>query len=114
MPMIRGRNKNTNDTAISTIITINSATATTLVSANPDRLYLEICLFPGTTSIDAFIRMYAAATDNIKQGTVLTRRILGNDNLFRPAWIMQPDNIITDEFSAISLSGTFDLLITEY
>ena len=109
-----GRNVNEHDEATVTRVTINSLTATTLASANDKRMYLSFCLAFGTLDVDAAIRAYPAAQDNIKQGRdVLTRNTLGNTNLFKPLHEMLADNIYDGEISAIALSGTVNLLITE-
>lgn len=109
-----GSTRDFTDIATSTRVNINSVTATTLVAAKTNRIFFEVYLDAGTTDIDAFIRLYAATTDTLKQGAVLSRRLSGNDNLFKPVWTMTEGSIYTGEISAISLSGTFDLLITEY
>jgi hypothetical protein len=98
-----------------TVVTLNAATATTIVTANSDRVYLSITFAPGITDIDAFIRYYPAATDNLKQGAdILSRRLLGADNLFRSSHIMETNAIYTGEVSAIMNSGSVDVTITEY
>lgn len=109
-----GRNSNKNSVASVTRVQINSVTATTIALPNPDRIYFSVCLAHGTIDVDAVIRCYPATTDNNYDGEVLTRHTLGNANLFRPDWAMTPDNIYTGEVSAISINGTFDLIITEY
>lgn len=98
-----------------TIVTLNAATATTIVSANTDRVYLSITFAPGITNIDAFIRYYPASTDNLKQGAdILTRRLLGADSLFRSSHVMETNAIYTGEVSAIMDTGSVDVTITEY
>lgn len=109
-----GRNRNINGVATSTIVTINSVTATTISIANPSRIFFNATLAPSVGNEDAFIRLYPAAVDNIQKGIVLIRDTFGNSNLFVPTWEMPTDNIYTGEISAISLNGTFDLLVTEY
>lgn len=108
-----GSNRDENDVAVTTVVTINSVTATTISVANALRLFFSVSLAPGITSLDAFIRLYPAATDNLQQGIPLTRRTAGNDVLFKPTW-MSPKEMYVGEISAISLLGTFDLHITEY
>jgi len=115
MTLTTGRNKNTNDIATTTIVSINSTTATTILASNANRLMFSATLAPGSSNADIHIRFYAATTDNIKQGwDVLTRKTAGNDNLFHPNTKMSVDNIYTGEISAISESGTFDILVTEF
>lgn len=109
-----GRNKNTNDVAIVNTVTINSVTPTTISVVNLNRIYFSATLAPGIDDVDAFVRLYPSAQDNIKHGEVLTRRLSGNDNLFTPKFTMMVDNNYTGEISAMSLNGTFDLMITEY
>ena len=109
-----GRNVNSNTEATVTRITINSVTATTIAAVNGKRIYFSVCLAHGTIDVDAAIRLYPTAQDNNKDGEILTRHTLGNANLFRPSWTMLADNIYTGEISAISITGTFDLIITEY
>ena len=104
-----------NDEATTTTVSLNAATSTLIVAANPDRIFLSITLAPGITDIDAYIRYYPAATDNLKQGVdILTRRLLGADNLFRSSHIMDKDAIYRGEVSAIMDSGSVDVTITEY
>jgi hypothetical protein len=109
-----GRNTNTHDVATVTSVTVNSVTATTLAVANEKRIFFHVSLEPGVTNEDAFIRLYPAGTDDLSKGMVLSRDTFGNSNLFKPAWEMTPDNVYTGEISAISLNGTFNLLVTEY
>ena len=109
-----GRNVNSNDVATVTTYEINSVTATVISVSNPLRIAFSACLDSDITSVDAFIRLYPAATDNIKRGEVLTRDTFGNSSLFRPSWTMTPDNIYTGEISAISLSGIVFIHVTEY
>ena len=111
---IIGRNVNTHDEAVTTIISLNSTTAVTLKVANSSRIQFSVALAPGSFDVDVYIRYYAATTDNIKKGYVLTRRLLGNDNLFYPVHCTTPDNIYTGEISAIVESGTTDVFVTEY
>ena len=114
MAVKRGRNSNTNDAATISTQPIDSVTAVMVAAANPDRIFLEISLSVGITDIDAYVRLYPAGTDDIKKGSVLTRRTASNDALFSPVWRMSPDNIYTGEISMISASGTFDIHVTEY
>ena len=109
----KGANNNIQDAPTVTTVTINSVTATTISASNPDRRVLEVYLAPGITDVDAIIRPYAAATDNIKHGAVLTRRTASNDALFKSEYKMSELTVFTSEYSAISVSGTFDLYIIE-
>ena len=114
MTLKQGGNLNTDSVATTTTVEINDATATTLVVARPLRTYLVISLDQGTSDIEVFIRLYAAGTDNIKKGILLTRRLSGNDALFQSQFVIDSSTIYTGEISAISVSGTFDLHITEF
>lgn len=108
-----GRNINTTDTVATTSVTINSVTATTLLAANPNRLWAKVSLAAGTLDQQAYIRDYAAATDNIKKGEVIARVTSGNNNLFKPLYQTDTDNVYTGEISAIALAGTFTVHIME-
>lgn len=109
-----GRNPNISSGVDHSIVTVNSVTATTLVTERPLRITFSACLAPGLTNVDVYIRYYPAATDNIKQGRdTLIRDTMGNTNLFKPLHEMLTDNIYDGEISAISLSGTVDILVTE-
>lgn len=110
-----GRNRNTFDEAATSIVPINSLTATIISSANADRLHFQVILEPGIIDVDIFIRYYPAATDDLKQGTdVLTRRTMGNDTLFNPGHKMDPDSPYLGEISAILLSGVpHNIIVTE-
>lgn len=114
MTLSIGRNRNTNDTATVTEVTVNSTDAVTLVPANPNRTALIVTLNSGLFDISVFVRLYAAATDNLKKGILLNRVTSGNDTFDMGRWQMLPDNIYTGEISAIAESGTINLHITEY
>lgn len=109
-----GRNRNVTSEVDHDLVTINSTTATTLVVSRENRISFSACLAPGLTNVDVYIRYYPAADDNIKQGRdTLIRDTMGNTNLFKPMHEMLTDNIYDGEISAISLSGTVDILVTE-
>ena len=113
--MSKGRNINSNAVASTNTFTLNSVTATTISGVNLERMSFSATIKPGITNVDVFIRYYPALTDDVKQGAdVLTRRVLGNDNLFRPNMKMDTDNIYTGEISAITDIGTTDVTVTEY
>lgn len=113
MALMIGREQNTTDSVTVTTVTINSVTATTLLAANPKRIYAKVSLDSGTNDEEAFIREYAAATDNIQRGELLARITSGNDNLFKSLYATMPDNVYTGEISAISAAGTFDVHVIE-
>jgi len=108
-----GRNINTIDNVTITTVEVNSSTATKLLSANPNRIYAKVSLDFGTSNVQCMVREYAAATDNIKKGEVLTRITSGNDNLYSSMYKTMPDNPYVGEISAITDSGTFDVHIIE-
>ena len=114
MTLKQGSNLNTDSVAITTTVEVNDTTSTTLVVANSTRTFLAISLDSGTSNEEVFVRFYAASTDNIKKGIILTRSLSGNDTLFQPHLIMDTVTQYTGEVSAISVSGTFDLHITEF
>jgi hypothetical protein len=102
-------------TATTTRITLNDVSATVIVPANPDRVFLSITMFPATSDVSLFVRYYPAAMDNIKHGVdVLTRRGIGGDSWFRPHHRMETNAIYTGEVSAIVNTGTLDVVVTEY
>jgi hypothetical protein len=109
-----GSNQNTNAVSTVTTITLNNLTATTISAENLDRLALDVCLGAGTANVNIFIRPYAAAVDDLKNGHVLTRYTMGNVSYFMPAWSMRADNIYTGEYSAITDIGTVDVHVMEY
>ena len=106
-------NVNRHDEATVTTYALDSVTAVVIAAANPARLYFSVCLDEGTTDEAVAIRLYPASTDNIAKGEFLTRRMSGNDALFRPSWPM-PLHIYTGEVSAITVSGTATVHVTEY
>ena len=110
----RGRNINFAQKATVTRVEINSVTPTVIANPNQERMYFSVTLEPGSSNVDAYIRPYPAAQDNFKHGEVLTRRLSGNDSLFRPNWTMQVDTPVYGEISAISENGTFDVIVVEY
>jgi len=114
MDASRGRNVNSNTEASVTTVEINSVTATVIAVANNQRISFRTCLAPDTIDEDVVIRYYPAATDNIFQGDALTRHTAGNANLFNPTHIMDKDNMYYGEISAMTLSGTHELFVTEY
>ena len=107
------RIRNTTDETTTTTVTINSLTATTILAANPKRMYARISLDSGLANTEAFVREYPAGDDNIKHGELLMREISANHSLFKPLYVTLTDNVYTGELSAISMAGSFDLHITE-
>jgi hypothetical protein len=108
-----GSTINTVDSVTTTTVNIDSVTATTILAENPNRLYARVSLDYAVADTEAFIREYAAATDNNKAGILLTRVTTGNNNLLRSEYTTIPGNVYTGEISAIAETGSFDLHIIE-
>lgn len=103
-----------NDTA-STVTMTATTTAATVFAANPDRIGFSIALTGGITDVDVYVRYYPAATDNLEQGaSVLSRRTSSNDAIYHPTFQMTPGSIYTGEISVIAMSGSVDVVATEY
>lgn len=109
-----GRNSNTTDTATVTSVSVGSSTAVTLVAANADRIAFKVTIDGQTNDRTVFIRYYAASDDNTKHGNVLTKKLDEDGSFFKIMDEMSPDNMYTGEISAISLSGSITVYITEY
>lgn len=114
MSRLEGGNINRNDEAITEIVEINSTTATKLLDVNSKRMYAAVWLIPDNSNLSVYVRKYPAADDNIKKGAVLTRDTLSNSNLFTPLWETKASNVYTGEISAISESGTFNVIVEEF
>ena len=114
MTLSVGRNQNTNDEAVTLTAEANNLTSTTLITANPNRIVLDISMDAGVSDINVYIKLQAASVDNVKAGIILSRRTIGNDKFDIFRWAMQPDNIYTGEISIISDIGTVDIHVTEY
>lgn len=115
-----GRTWNEYNVMVHTIVTLNSTTATLLAPDRTDskglsnRVAFGVVIIPSLGDVDAFIRYYAAAVDNIKQGRdVLTRHTAGNANLFHPLHRMEQDLMYHGEISGITANGSFDVAVTE-
>lgn len=108
-------NASTNNTPSVTTYSIGDTTPVTIASADPDRLFLAVQLSPGSSEVDVFIRPYPAATNTTKHGiTVLTRNTM-DGALYHPYWDTSHSLIVPhSEFSAITLSGTVDIYVTEF
>lgn len=105
-------NINRNDTATTTVVTVGT-TPVTILAADDNRIRFSVTLMPGTFDVDVAIRLYPAAYDTTFQGyDVLSRRFQGNDNAFRPHMNIDANNMYTGEVSAMTLTGTVDLLVT--
>lgn len=103
-----GRNTNVNDgtdgnrpvTIVS--VALNSDTAVKILDANDSRISVN---FGNDTSKTVKIKYQPASVDNLKVGINLWGR---SDRE------MTPDNLYTGEISAIAISGTPTIDITEY
>ncbi len=110
----RESTRNTNDVAtVSSGISLNSTTSTTVAVANFDRTYFTINI-DGSSSTCLFVKLQAASVDNDKKGIVLVRDLDEDGSYFRLFWEMPPDNIYTGEICAIATSGTPVVYVTEY
>ena len=114
MTLTKAGNVNTNTVATVTTVSLNSTTATKIADAKLDRIYLSVALKPGTTDRDVYIRLYAAATNDNKEGEPLARRLNEDGSYFQLFWRMLPSNIYTGEASAIVESGSVDVHVTEF
>lgn len=103
-----GRNKNTNDEAnVVDAIGLNSATSTTILPPNPNRIAVSINNDSENNGV--WIKLEPASANNTKKGIWLPKRSEGPLQ-----WNMLPDNVYTGEISAIAATGTPDVYITEY
>jgi len=103
MTLLRGSNRNTNDTAtISAAVALNSSTSTTIVSASADRIMVIIY---NNGPSDVWLKLQAASVDDLKKGIRLPTRAV---------YEMPTDNVYTGEISAIALANSPDIYVTEY
>lgn len=107
------RARNTNDEAnLSGAITVGGESVK-LADANPERIFLSVCLKLGSTEQEIFIKLQSADTDNDAKGICLFRKPgAGGDS--RTFWEMPSDNTYTGEISAISVDGEVEIFVTEY
>ena len=98
-----GRTRNINDTPnLSVAIALNSTTSTTIQAANEKRTFF--CLSnDGNNKI--YLKLQPASTDNDKKGIPIPKN---------GYWEMPMDSIYPGEISAISDTGTPNVLTTEY
>lgn len=97
------RTRNENDTSdISSAITLNASTTTTLTVSNTSRTYF---IFNNPSNKDVWLKLQAASVDDDKKGIFVERG---------DSWIMPPDNIYNGEISAIANVGAPDVFYTEY
>jgi len=98
-----GRNTNTTDVAtLSSAIALNSTTSVKVADALPDRINFTIS---NPENKDVWLKFQAASVDNDKKGIFVPK------NAF---YEMPTDNIYTGEISAIAVSGTPSVYVTEY
>ena len=98
-----GRNLNTTDTAtLGSAVALNSSTSIKLVDSLSDRIFFSLS---NTTNKDVWLKLQAANIDNDAKGIYVPRG---------GYWEMPADNIYTGEISAIAVSGTPSVYITEY
>jgi hypothetical protein len=104
-----GRTRNFNEiSAISSAISLNDTTSTTLSVANSERIFWAVSIptaaGPGLT-VQIWLKLQSASIDNDKKGINLSSG---------DYWEMPVDNIYTGEISAIVENGTEDVFITEF
>lgn len=109
-----GRTINTNDTATTSSVALNSTTAVKIADANPKRTFFHVTINGSSTGVSIFIKLQAASVDNEKVGIWIGRFLDEDGSYFKVCWEMPPDNIYTGEISAIVTSGTHTVYITEY
>ena len=113
-----GTNLNKSDSCITTVIELDNGTAVKIGDAMPlngsKRIGFKVFLDPGTFDIDVAIREYPAATDNLFRGNIITRRTMGNSNVFKGDFIMPEFAIYVGEVSAIAQGGSTSIHVMEY
>ena len=98
-----GRNRSITDTAlISSAIALNSSTSTTVASLFLSRMNFT---FSNSSNKDLWLKYQAASVDNDKKGIWVPR-----NSVFE----MTADNYYTGEISAIAVTGTPNINVTEY
>jgi len=103
MALTIGRNTNTNDTAtLSSAVALNATTSTTVAVSLSERI---VFTFSNPGNKDVWLKLQAASVDNDMKGIFIPRN---------GYWEMPTDNIYTGEISAIAVSGTPSVHITEY
>lgn len=108
MTRLIGSNRNTNDEAtVSSGVTLNPTTSTTIAPANPDRMAFFVD--NGDSNNKSWVKLQPASVDDEKKGIYLTSSVLGTSS-----WTMGPDNIYTGEVSAIADGDSPQVFVTEY
>lgn len=96
-----GRNTNTSDTAVLTIVSsISNSTSVTCAGSNTDRISLDI-----TVDKSTWIKLQAASVDNTQKGILV---------LSAGTYTMESDNIYTGEVSCQANTAGSIAYITEY
>jgi len=99
-----GRNSNVNDTAVlSSGITLNATTSTTILAADITRIKVIV---HNDGNNDVWIKFQAASVDNDKKGFIITRRTTRD--------IMDGNDIYTGEISAIAVTDSPTVYVTDY
>ena len=102
---------NSNASATTTVITLNSLTSTTIAAeqiktdGRPNRIFFAVS---NSSNNDVWLKLQAASVDDLKKGIHLPG--IGNIESY---WEMS-DNIYKGEISAIAESGTPDVHVVEY
>ncbi len=97
------RNRNEDDTAdISSAITLNASTSTTIIAINTSRIYFR---FDNPSNKNVWLKLQAASVDDDKKGIFVDK---GGH------WEMPVDNIYNGEISGIADVDAPDVFHTEY
>lgn len=97
-----GRNRNINNEATISNVTLNALTSTKISDVNNNRIAFEVS---NDSSQDVWIKFEPAAANDLKEGILLFKR----SNFEMPT-----DNIYTGEVSAIAEADGPTIHITEY
>ena len=101
------RTRNTNDSADTNDISLNSSTAVIVSPANDKRIFIQI---NNNNSAHSFwVRLYPANQDNVKHGIFVSSK-----TGMTPVWEMPADNFYTGEISAIAETDSPIAYVTEY
>lgn len=108
MTALIGSNRSTNNEAVQVeSYLLNSATATVIATANEERLFFHVD--NNFSDKAAWVRLYPAAQDDIKQGIFVNGKEQGRTHWETPSSVMY-----TGEISAIAEEGTPTIYVTEY
>ena len=95
-------------------IELNSTTATKIADANTDRRFFHATINGSSSEVSVFIKLQAASVDNSKEGIWIGRELDEDGSYGNICWEMPRDAIYTGEISAIAVSGSPDIYVTEY